>query len=66
MSQVLDQEVKANVLAGYAACGAWLGMVIHLCGVHGHFGTIEAPMALAGLGAIVGFYRVRRIGRQGN
>ena len=63
MSQVLDQEVKAYVIAGYAACGAWLGMVLHLCGMRGHFGTIDAPMALAVLGAIVGFYRVRRMGR---
>jgi hypothetical protein len=65
MSQALDQDVKANVLAGYAACGAWLGMVLHLCGVREHFGTIDASMVLAGLGGIVGFYRIRRMERLG-
>ena len=65
MSQTLDPEAKANVLAGYAACGAWLGMVLHLCGLREHFGTINASMALAGLGAIVGIYRIRRMARLG-
>ena len=65
MSQALDQEAKANVIAGYAACGAWLGMVRHLCGLREHFGTIDASMALAGLGAMVGIYRMRRMVRIG-
>lgn len=63
MPQALEQEAKANVIAGYAACGAWLGMVQHLCGLHQHFRTIDTSMVLAGLGAVVGLYRVRRMGR---
>ena len=65
MSQARDQEAKANVIAGYAACGAWLGMVLHLCGLREHVGTINASMVLAGLGAVVGIYRMRRMARFG-
>ena len=65
MSQALDQEAKANVIAGYAACGAWLGMLLYLCGLREHVGTINASMVLAGLGAMVGIYRMRRMVRLG-
>lgn len=63
MLQALDQEAKANVIAGYAASGAWLALLLHLCGLRGHVGMFDLSITLACVGAAVGAYRVKRIGR---
>ncbi len=56
-----DSEAKINVIAGYASVGAWLGAVAWLCGLHTPLGAANTSLALAGLGALVGAYRLRRI-----
>lgn len=55
--------MNAKVVLGYAYVGAWFGLVLGLCGINAHLGTINLSMMLAATGALIGTYRAQRIAR---